>query len=130
MNFFDVHGQPYPLEYVEHIANAALISLRTRCFCNPGIDELNYGISAEQLRSYFTSRDQGDYYDFVSFAGKMRGAVRLSIGILTTAHDIPKFIRFAKTFLDKKVPADALPEVDGRIAFNLYIQSKQGAWAE
>lgn len=130
INFFDVHGQPYPLQYVEHKANAELISLRTGCFCNPGIDELNHSISAEQLRNYFTSRDQGDYFDFVRFAGKMRGAVRLSIGIPTTAHDIGKFIRFAKTLLNKKIPADALREVDSPIAFKLKKHNEQPVWGE
>jgi selenocysteine lyase/cysteine desulfurase len=95
---------------VEQIANAALISFRTGCFCNPGIDELNHGVSAEELRNYFRNRDQGDYDDFILFAGKMRGAIRISIGIPTTRQDIEKFIAFAEMFLNKAMPESVLPE--------------------
>ena len=103
LNFFDVHGQPYPLEYIEQTANAAMISFRTGCFCNPGIDELNNCISAEELEKYFTGRANGDYDDMIKFMGKMRGAVRISIGLATTTIDIAKFLRFTKTLLNKSV---------------------------
>lgn len=102
LNFFDVRGQQYPFQYVEEMANVNMISLRTGCFCNPGVDELNHGLSEEQLKNYFISRDHGDYFDFIDFIGKMRGAVRISIGVATTKGDIDKFERWAKTFLNKK----------------------------
>jgi molybdenum cofactor sulfurtransferase len=108
MNFLDVDGQSYSVGYIEQLANAEMISLRTGCFCNPGIDELNHSISAEQLKQYFTSRNQGDYDDMVNFLGKIRGAVRVSIGLSTTAADIGKFIRFVKTLVNKRVPKEVL----------------------
>jgi molybdenum cofactor sulfurtransferase len=104
LNFFDVNGQQYPFQYIEDKANAAMISLRTGCFCNPGIDELNYCLSTEQLGTYFTSRENGGYYDFMNYTGKMRGAVRVSIGIPTTKTDIEKFIFFARELLNKSAP--------------------------
>jgi molybdenum cofactor sulfurtransferase len=121
MNFLDVNGQPYSTDYIEKMANAEMISLRTGCFCNPGIDELNHSISAEQLNQYFTSRDQGDYDDMMNFLGKMRGAVRVSIGLPTTAADIGKFIRFVKTLANKRVPKEISPTWYNRNtpAFNL-----------
>jgi selenocysteine lyase/cysteine desulfurase len=103
LNFFDVRGQQYPFQYVEEMANAHMISLRTGCFCNPGVDELNHRLSEEQLRSYFVSRDQGDYFDFIHFIGRMRGAVRISIGLATTRADIEKFVRWGKTLLNRTV---------------------------
>ena len=101
MNFYDVDGQPYPLQFIEKTAGLEMISFRTGCFCNPGIDELNHGLSSDQLKSYFTERGHGDYDDFVNFTGKMRGAVRISIGIPTTKSDIDKFVGFAKGLLNK-----------------------------
>ena len=108
MNFFDVQGRQYPFQYVEQLANKEMISCRTGCFCNPGIDELNHELSAEQLKKYFTSRDHGDYYDFINFTGQLRGAVRISIGLATIKADIEKFISFAGTLLNKTIPQNIL----------------------
>ena len=108
MNFFDVQGRQYPFQYVEQLANKEIISCRTGCFCNPGIDELNHELSAEQLKKYFTSRDHGDYYDFINFTGQLRGAVRISIGLATIKADIEKFMNFAGNFLNKSIPQNIL----------------------
>jgi molybdenum cofactor sulfurtransferase len=108
LNFFDAKGQQYPFQHIEELANARMISFRTGCFCNPGIDELNHCISIEQLKKYFSSRQQGDYYDFVHFTGKLRGAVRISIGLATTREDLKKFIEFTNSFLNKLVPGAML----------------------
>lgn len=108
INFFDVYGQQYPFQYIEQQANEEMISLRSGCFCNPGIDELNNCLTADELKKYFTSRDYGDYDDMTQFLGKMRGAVRISIGMPTTKNDINKFICFAKKFLDMEVPLTGL----------------------
>lgn len=104
LNFFDIDGFPYPLAYIEQLTNTAIISVRTGCFCNPGIDEVIHRISAHQLKRYFNSRDDGNNDDMIKFLGKMRGAVRISFGLATTTTDIEKFIHFAKTLLDKSVP--------------------------
>ncbi len=103
INFFDVRGQQYPFQFIEQLANEEMISFRTGCFCNPGIDELNHVLSAEQLKQYFTSRDRGDYYDFINFTGQLRGAVRISIGLATIKADLEKFISFARKFLNKSI---------------------------
>jgi len=43
--------------------------------------------------------------DFINYSKKLRGAVRISIGIATTRADIEKFIRFAGKFIDKSISA-------------------------
>ena len=106
MNFLDPKGSYYSLKYVEHLSSRYNISLRTGCFCNPGVDELNHGIGKDQLKNYFESRSIGDYDEFISFLGKPRGAVRLSIGLATTISDIEKFISFAKSLLNKTIRKD------------------------
>jgi selenocysteine lyase/cysteine desulfurase len=109
INYFDDQGRQYPLQFIEKLAIRENISCRTGCFCNPGIDELNHGISSDQLKGYFTSRDHGDYFDFINFIGKIRGAVRISIGFPTTTADIGRFINFSATLLNQKVPEEFLP---------------------
>lgn len=103
INFFDTHGQQYPFEYIEQQANTENISLRTGCFCNPGVDEINNCLLENQLKKYFTSRHHGDYEDMIGFLGKMRGAIRVSIGFPTTRSDLNKFISFAKKFLNRAI---------------------------
>lgn len=104
LNFFDIHRQQYPFQFVEKKANEKLISFRTGCFCNPGIDEIISGVSAEHLGSYFANRGNAEYDDMITFLGKLRGAIRISVGIPTTTTDIAKFISFAKMFINKVVP--------------------------
>ncbi len=109
LNFYDEYGQLYPFQFIEEEANANMISLRTGCFCNPGIDEMNHCIPEDQLKKYFIGREHGDYYDVINFLKTERGAVRLSIGIATTKTDIVKFIKFTKKFLNKIVPGSMIP---------------------
>ena len=103
LNLLDINGQLLSMNYIERLATAKMISFRTGCFCNPGIDELNHSISSDQLKNYFVSREHGDYFDFIDFIGRMRGAIRISIGFPTTRLDIKKFIDFAKTFLNLSI---------------------------
>ena len=105
VNFFDMYGQQYPYQFIEKIANERLISFRTGCFCNPGIDEINSCIAGEELSKYFASRQNADYDDMVGFFGKLRGAIRVSFGIPTTKTDIGRFISFAEKFINKTVPS-------------------------
>lgn len=96
MNFFDTQGRTIPFEEVEQKANACNISLRTGCFCNPGIDEINNDLSPEELTDFFTANIQGGYREIINALQKMRGAARISVGIATTKADLDYFIAFAK----------------------------------
>jgi len=101
INFFDTHGRQYPFEYIEQKANAENISLRTGCFCNPGVDEIINSLLENGLKKYFTSTRHGDYNDMIGYLGNKRGAVRVSIGFPTTRSDLDKFIIFSKFFLNR-----------------------------
>jgi molybdenum cofactor sulfurtransferase len=94
MSFFNPDGSLVPFEKVEYAANARKISIRSGCFCNPGIDEINSCISTDELANYFTSREKGNYKEMVEELNKMRGATRLSVGIPTTKSDLDTFISF------------------------------------
>ncbi|MCP4124903.1 MAG: aminotransferase class V-fold PLP-dependent enzyme [Bacteroidetes bacterium] len=101
MNFYHKDGSVYPFEELEKMANSRMISLRSGCFCNPGIDEVNNCISNEELAKYFSSHKSGDYHNMIEFLGKMRGATRVSVGLATTTHDIDKFMDLIKNIKTK-----------------------------
>lgn len=110
LNFFDPEGKPWPFELIEKEANARNISVRTGCFCNPGIDEINHCLTSDALAPYFSSRDQGNYQDMVQFLGTMRGSVRLSVGIPTVRKDIDGFVEFAKQYLGLEAPSQVMQQ--------------------
>src|SRR5215204_815781 len=103
MNFFDSNGDQYSYQCIQTAANERSISLRAGCFCNPGVDEITSHITAEELNMYFHSRNNADYDDMTSFLGKLRGAIRVSVGIPTTKGDIERFILFATRFINKSI---------------------------
>ncbi len=100
-NVFNAIGHFIDHREVEARANAAMISLRTGCFCNPGDGELALGISAEELSSCFVaSRARLTLDDFRRcIDDKSTGAVRVSLGIASNAADVDRLIEFLRTFL-------------------------------
>jgi molybdenum cofactor sulfurtransferase len=102
MNFFDEAGDMYEFTQIEKLANARNISLRTGCFCNPGIDETNHAIEETELKKYFSKNGTKDYFDLIETIGKRRGAVRISFGYISNFADAYRFIQFAKELLNKR----------------------------
>jgi molybdenum cofactor sulfurtransferase len=94
MTFQDKNGHQFSFEEIEEMTNSRNISIRSGCFCNPGIDEVNNCLTNEELAKYFSSRDKGNYKDIVAFLHKMRGATRVSVGIATVKKDIDAFLDF------------------------------------
>ncbi len=103
MTFLDSDGELIPFEVIEDRTNAKMISIRSGCFCNPGIDEINNCLSTEELASYFSSRDKGDYLDMISFLNKMRGATRVSVGLATSKTDLDTFVEFINSLKNKTI---------------------------
>lgn len=97
MSFFDASGQTIPFEWIEGLANARNISIRSGCFCNPGIDEVNNCLTTEELSNYFSSREEGNYYDMIHYLNKMRGATRVSVGISTSRENLDTFVEFVRS---------------------------------
>lgn len=103
LNFFDEDGKKFDYEFVESEANKHLISIRSGCFCNPGIDEINNCLTNEEISRFFTSNPKvTSTKEFLDFVGKMRGATRVSVGLATVKRDIDKFVDYARTLIDKK----------------------------
>ena len=103
LNFFDHNGYRFPLEWIEQLAGEAMISLRTGCFCNPGVDEANHQLSEGELFAYFSCKRAG-LDALLDFPEQKRGAVRISPGIATTAADLQRFLAFAKCLLNCNAP--------------------------
>jgi molybdenum cofactor sulfurtransferase len=103
-NFYGTDGKAIDHRLVEARANAANISLRTGCFCNPGGGEVALGISGTELSSCFRKPEHETRLSLDDFRlcidGKSSGAVRVSLGIVSNAADVDRFIDFASSFLD------------------------------
>ncbi|MCL4507073.1 MAG: aminotransferase class V-fold PLP-dependent enzyme [Chloroflexi bacterium] len=103
LNFYDPQGRFIDHRLVEQFANQRKISLRTGCFCNPGGGELALGISAEELTSCFIHKNRLTLDEFRRcIDDKSTGAVRVSLGIVSTFADVYRFIEFARTFQDRQ----------------------------
>ncbi len=102
VNFFDPNGKMIDCNTVEAMANEACISLRAGCHCNPGAREMALGFTQADLLPCFSDKDKLTFEQFLSaIEGKTTGALRASIGLVTTFADVYKYIQFAKTFIDR-----------------------------
>jgi selenocysteine lyase/cysteine desulfurase len=108
-NFLHPDGSVVDERFVDRVAAAHNISLRTGCFCNPGAGEVAFGIPEERLAARF---DEGlTFDDYLALVGMPTGgAVRVSLGIASNLADVYAFIAFAAEFVDlTEVPSDLPP---------------------
>jgi molybdenum cofactor sulfurtransferase len=101
----DPHGTSVDIDRIEALANAAKISLRTGCFCNPGAGEAAFGVGPAEIADYFSN---GDGIDFDELRTRMRrehgrevGAVRVSLGMASNFADAYRFVSLLMTFVDR-----------------------------
>lgn len=97
-NFLSDDGSLLPYMNVESEANKRNISIRTGCFCNPGIDEINNHIRSTELNSFFKLHSSGGIGDMMEHFQTMRGAIRVSVGYVTNLKDLHTFFQFAEDF--------------------------------
>ena len=104
VNFFDPDGRLFDCNDVERLANEERISLRAGCHCNPGAREVALGFTEEILAPCFRDKDRLTFEQFLHVIdGKTTGALRASLGLVTTFADVYKYIQFARTFIDRYV---------------------------
>jgi selenocysteine lyase/cysteine desulfurase len=109
-NFLHPDGRVIDERYVDRVARAHLISLRTGCFCNPGAGEVAFTISEETLvgGEFGAAMTLDDYVDAIGLPSG--GAIRASLGLASNLSDIERFTSFAREFLDlADVPGDLPP---------------------
>jgi selenocysteine lyase/cysteine desulfurase len=108
-NFLHPDGRVVDERFVDRVAAAHNISLRTGCFCNPGAGEVAFSLSTDRLEGRFAEGMILD--DYLRVIGMPTGgAVRVSLGIATNFADMQRFMEFATEFVDlPDVPSDLLP---------------------
>ena len=102
VNFFDPDGRMINCTAVEQLANNQRISLRAGCHCNPGAREIALGLTRADLADCFSAQDNLSFEQFLGLIdGKTTGALRASIGLVSTFADVSTYVQFAKTFVDR-----------------------------
>ncbi|HKE77836.1 MAG TPA: aminotransferase class V-fold PLP-dependent enzyme [Solirubrobacteraceae bacterium] len=111
-NFLHPDGREIDERYVDRVAAAHRISVRTGCFCNPGAGETAFSISRDTLigAEFADGMTLDDYIDVVGLP--TGGAVRASVGLVSNLADVERFMEFATAFCDlMSVPADLPPRL-------------------
>jgi molybdenum cofactor sulfurtransferase len=103
MTFFDQNGEKYAYEDIEKMTNTERISIRSGCFCNPGVDEINSCINNDEFGNYFSSHKTDDYERMLRQLKRMRGGTRVSVGIATTSGDLKRFVGFLEELRDHSI---------------------------
>jgi selenocysteine lyase/cysteine desulfurase len=105
MNFYDPDGCLLDYRRVEELAADRRISLRTGCFCNPGAGETAEELSeADMLASLQLGEEVNlpQFRQIIQYrSGKSAGAIRVSLGLVSTFADVYRFARFAAGLLDQ-----------------------------
>lgn len=99
-NFLDAAGNVFNERLVAAESAAARISLRTGCFCNPGMAEDAMGLDVLHSLGYSTTTSLDEVVDIIG--PPSGGAIRVSFGLASTAADVDRFFAFAtKTYRDR-----------------------------
>jgi molybdenum cofactor sulfurtransferase len=105
MNFYDPDGHLLDYRRVEELAGAEGISLRTGCFCNPGAGETAEGLTEDDMRAGLAGGPDVTLPRFLQVmqdrGGKSAGAIRVSLGLVSTIADVDRFLNFAAGFLNQ-----------------------------
>ncbi len=108
-NFLHPDGRVVDERYVDQVASAHNISLRTGCFCNPGAGEVAFTISRDTLLGgeFGDALTLEDYIEAIGLPSG--GAIRASFGIVSNQADLSAFTRFCDEFIDLQRVPDGLP---------------------
>lgn len=112
-NFLHPDGRVVDERYVDRVARAHRVSLRTGCFCNPGAGEVAFTIERETLvgGEFGPAMTLDDYVAEIGLPSG--GAVRASLGLVSNRADVEAFARFAEEFVDLAAVPDDLPPRTG-----------------
>lgn len=118
MNFLDPDGNVFDGYFIEQEAKNVNISLRTGCFCNPGVLEVINGISYDLWHTNKFSEKQSSparCEKVISF-----GAVRVSLGIASNFADVYRFVVFARSLLNKHSRANEKSSAKSLLSANKF----------
>jgi molybdenum cofactor sulfurtransferase len=101
-NFCDPAGAVLDCYAMQEQANLCGISVRSGCFCNPGVREVALGFVREDLANSFRNKERMTFEQFLQVIDNQKqGAVRVSIGLATNFADVYQFLRFVRTLIDR-----------------------------
>jgi selenocysteine lyase/cysteine desulfurase len=101
-NFFNPQGNLLDCYEQQEKTNQLRISVRSGCFCNPGVREVALGFKADDLVNCFKDKDRMSYEQFVhAIDAQKGGALRTSVGVASNFADVYRFMQFAQTFVDR-----------------------------
>jgi molybdenum cofactor sulfurtransferase len=107
-NVCDPSGVILDCYAIQEEANQHGISMRSGCFCNPGVREIALGLTREDLVSVFSQKDRLTYEQFLHLIDvRKQGALRVSIGLATNFSDVYHFLQFVQTMIDQPALASA-----------------------
>jgi len=104
MNFYDPDGHLVDYRRIDELAGLEGISLRTGCFCNPGAGEWAEGLTDDDMlagASAGADMTLPRFLQIVQHKGKSAGAIRVSLGLVSTFADVERFVAFAASFRDQ-----------------------------
>lgn len=105
LNVYDPNGHLFDYRRIEELAGEERISLRTGCFCNPGVGESAEGLTEEDMLAALALGAEINLSSFMhlmeSRARKSAGAIRVSVGIASNFADVWKFVQFVARFRDQ-----------------------------
>ena len=101
-NFLTPEGNLLDCYQAHAKINHFTISLRSGCFCNPGVREVALDFTKERLATCFREKERIPYEQFLQvIEGHKTGALRVSVGLATTFGDVYRFMQVARTFIDR-----------------------------
>ncbi len=104
-NVYDPDGHLLDYRRIEELATRESISLRTGCFCNPGAGETAEGLTEEDMMAGAAGGLDMNLPRFVQIiqhrGGKSAGAIRVSLGLVSSFADVERLYRFVAGFRDE-----------------------------
>jgi selenocysteine lyase/cysteine desulfurase len=118
-NLLDAKGESLDIRRIEELANHVRISLRTGCFCNPGVGEVAYGLTPAQIAAYFRDEEGMSFQELRarvrSDHDKEIGAARISVGLASNFADAYRLFWFIHGFLDRTAAEVGTAEFDAAV---------------
>lgn len=104
LNLLDSSGKWIGKSEVEKLASINSIHIRSGTLCNPGGAASLLGLSNEDMKANYRAGQRcGDENDVMR--GKPTGALRLSLGAMSSLHDVDVFVSFVQEFyVDLSLP--------------------------
>ncbi len=103
-NVYDPNGKLFDYHHIEAEANQEKISMRTGCFCNPGVGETALGFSEDEIRRFLAQQERmtfDEFFEIAAINGRNAGAARVSLGLVSNFNDVYTFLAFAERYLDR-----------------------------